>query len=174
MMMRTGFSPYPTSAVLAKQWRHHKHDYRLRSHQPHRSHNVQIDGTLRGSGTIVALNATTVVSTDAQQGVRFRGLSPSDFSGLITSPITPRAKSWWRARDHLSPVGTGRIVLVCGEYDGGNVLTCQAGIGYNEFNIRNNGSTANFPTISKLDGTSTRSSITDWDEPTEPLPRWAI
>ncbi len=100
-----------------------------------------VDGNLRGSGTILVINAPTN-NPDGGQGVRFRNTNAvSDFSGTIIYTNNNKGELLTLTTDGgtYSPIGTGKIVLYGGAYDGANATTCPAIGGYSELNLRNNG-----------------------------------
>ncbi len=101
-----------------------------------------VDADLHGNGTILCINAVTN-SPDSGQGIRFRNTNAiSDFSGTIIYTngnkgellmLTPVGATF-------SPIGTGKLVLYGGTYNGGNTTLAPAdGTAYCELNLRNNG-----------------------------------
>ena len=104
---------------------------------PSTTRNINIDGILNGSGTVLVMNATNVGSPDGAQGVRFRGTTASGFSGTVI--VTNNSKSELRTTQAgpFSPAGTGKFILVCGAYYGTNGLLSPTNGGYLEFNLRN-------------------------------------
>lgn len=102
-----------------------------------------VDGVLHGSGTVICINAPTN-SPDSGQGVRFRNTNAvSDFSGTIiyTNGTKGELLTLAPVGTTFSPIGTGKLILDCGLYDGGNTTTCPAnGTGFCELNLRVNGS----------------------------------
>src|SRR6185312_13208463 len=109
---------------------------------PASSQQFLIDGNLRGSGTIVCMNAL-VQNIDGGQGVRFRNTNAiSDFSGTIIYTNGNKGELLTMTPDgaSYSPIGTGKLVLYAGNYLGTNgTLAPTDGTGYSELNIRNNG-----------------------------------
>ena len=102
------------------------------------SHNIQVDGTLRGGGTILVRNADNITSPDGSQGVRFRGTGASDYTGTIIVTNNSKTELQVSGSGPFSPVGTGKFQLYCGQYDGNGALTAPGTGGYLEFNVRNN------------------------------------
>jgi autotransporter-associated beta strand protein len=119
---------------------------------PSTSRNIQVDGLVSGSGVAVVLNATNITSPDGNQGVRFRATASSDFSGTIIYTNNTKGELAVSGAGPFSPVGTGKLILYAGAYDGGNTLTCPASGGYVEFNIRNSGGTTTIPTDFQIAG----------------------
>ena len=109
---------------------------------PTTSFQFLIDGNLRGSGTIVCINPP-VTSPDSGQGVRFRNTNAvSDFSGTIIYTNGNKGELLTAAPDGstYSPIGTGKLVLYCGNYFGTNgTFAPTNGTAYSELNLRNNG-----------------------------------
>jgi len=109
---------------------------------PTTSFQFLVDANLRGSGTILVINAPTN-SPDSGQGVRFRNTnSISDFSGTViyTNGNKGELLVLTPAGGTFSPIGAGKLVLYCGAYDGGNLTTGPAnGTGFCELNLRNSG-----------------------------------
>ncbi|TAK98314.1 MAG: hypothetical protein EPO07_12185 [Verrucomicrobia bacterium] len=107
------------------------------------SRNIQVDGTLRGSGNILIKNADNITNPDGNQGVRFRGTTASDYSGTITVDNNAKSEMRVAGAGPFSPVGTGKFILTCGAYNGGNTVNSPGSGGYLEFNIRNNNTVGN-------------------------------
>jgi fibronectin-binding autotransporter adhesin len=109
---------------------------------PASSQQFLIDGNLRGSGTVVIINAL-VQNIDGGQGVRFRNTNAiSDFSGTIIYTNGNKGELLTMTQDgaSYSPIGTGKLILYAGNYLGTNgTLALADGTGYTELNIRNNG-----------------------------------
>ena len=108
---------------------------------PTASFQFLVDANLRGSGTVLVINAP-VTSPDGGQGVRFRNTNAiSDFSGTIIYTNNNKGELLTQTPDGAtySPIGTGKLVLYGGAYDGGNAVTCPSTGGYTELNLRNNG-----------------------------------
>jgi autotransporter-associated beta strand protein len=100
---------------------------------PTDSNNIQIDGTLMGSGTINVVQANNVTAADSQQGLRLRGTGASNFSGTINVPQTAKFELRTSQAGPFSPAGTGKIVVTGGTINGGNTVNGT----YLEFNLRN-------------------------------------
>jgi len=109
---------------------------------PTSSFQFLVDANLRGSGTVLVINAP-VQNIDGNQGVRFRNTNAiSDFSGTIIYTNGNKGELLTQTPDgaSYSPIGTGKLILYCGNYYGTNgTLAPSDGTGYTEFNIRNNG-----------------------------------
>lgn len=105
---------------------------------PTTSRNVQVDGVLHGNGTINVVQANGINNADASQGFRLRNVSSaagySDYTGTITVNQTAKFELRKVQATAGSPMGTGKVVLTAGTFDGGNSLTGT----YSVFNLRNN------------------------------------
>jgi fibronectin-binding autotransporter adhesin len=99
-----------------------------------------VDGALRGSGTVLVINAP-VTNPDGGQGVRFRTNTLSDFSGTIIYTNGSKGEINPAGADGAtySPIGTGKLVLYCGDYYGTNSTLCPTNGGYSVLNLKNNG-----------------------------------
>ena len=103
------------------------------------SRDLAVDARLRGSGLILVKNADGILSTDGNQGVRFRNANAiSDFSGTVIYTNNTKGEILVTSSGPFSPIGTGRIVMYAGSYDGDTTQNGPAGTGYSEFNSRNN------------------------------------
>lgn len=105
---------------------------------PTTSRNVQVDGILHGSGNISVVQATGVTSADGSQGFRLRNSSTStgfsDYTGTVTVGQTGKFELRKVQVGAGSPMGTGKVVMTAGTFDGNNTLTGT----YSVFNLRNN------------------------------------
>ncbi len=94
---------------------------------------MNIIGTLHGSGNIVMMSVTNDPTPDSGNGFRLRGTNASDFSGTIT--ISNRVKFELQniVAGPFSPAGVGKLQVVCG------ILTNNTVNGtFGELNVRNN------------------------------------
>ena len=109
---------------------------------PTTSFQFLVDADLHGSGTVICINALTN-APDTGQGVRFRNTNVvSDFSGTViyTNGTKGELLTFAPGGATFSPIGTGKLILDCGIYDGGNTLTGPAnGTAFCELNLRING-----------------------------------
>ena len=95
---------------------------------------LNITGTLHGSGSILLMSVTNDPSADNGNGFRLRGTAPSDFSGTITLSNKVKAEIQTTVAGPFSPAGTGKFILF------GGVLTNNTVQGtFSELNLRNNG-----------------------------------
>jgi autotransporter-associated beta strand protein len=96
--------------------------------------------TLNGSGDLFLMTVNNDLAADSGSGVRFRGTAASGFSGIITVSNNVKTELQTTAAGPFSPVGTGRIKLVCGSIFATNNTQGPPIGGYCELNLRNNGS----------------------------------
>src|SRR5262249_1768420 len=98
------------------------------------SRNIQIDGTLLGSGVINVVQTAGITNADGNQGFRIRGTGRSNFNGTINVGNTAKFEFRTIQAGPFSPAGTAKIVLA-----GGDTQLSNGVLGtYSEFNLRNN------------------------------------
>ena len=99
---------------------------------------MNFTNTLNGSGDLVLTTVTNDLSADSGSGLRFRGTTASGFSGVITISNNVKAELQTAVAGPFSPVGIGKIKLVCGSVFATNSTQGPAIGGYTELNLRNN------------------------------------
>jgi len=98
-------------------------------------------GTWHGSGNVIVATVTNDLGgPDNGNGFRLRGTAASDFSGTLILSNNVKGEVQTTVAGPFSPAGTGKIVLTCGTYFGGNSTNASPIGGYCELNLRNNSS----------------------------------
>ncbi len=116
---------------------------------------VNLTGTLFGSGHVVILSGTNNINPDGGVGFRLRGTGGSDFSGTITFGHNVKGELQTPFSGFFSPANTGKLILTCGDATRGNTNSAVTTTGgYSELNLRNNsGGDALFGNDIELTGT---------------------
>jgi autotransporter-associated beta strand protein len=99
---------------------------------------MNFTGTLHGGGNLIVVSGSNDATVDSGVGFRLRGTAASDFSGTITLSNNVKGELQTTVAGPFSPAGTGKIVVVCGLYDGNGTATAPVSGGFSELNIRNN------------------------------------
>jgi autotransporter-associated beta strand protein len=99
---------------------------------------MNFTGNLQGGGDLVVVPGVNQLNPDGGVGFRLRGTGSSSFTGTIIVSNNVKAELQTGVAGPFSPAGSGKIILICGIYDGNDTVTCPADGGYSEFQIRNN------------------------------------
>jgi len=101
---------------------------------------VGFTNTWHGSGNVIVATVTNdTAGADSGNGFRLRGTAVSDYSGTLTLSNNVKGELQTSVAGPFSPAGTGKVVLMCGTYNGTNSLGAPTIGGYSELNLRNNG-----------------------------------
>jgi len=94
--------------------------------------------TWHGAGNIIVASVTNDTSADSGNGFRLRGTTSSDFTGTLTFSNDVKGELQTYNTGAFSPIGAGKLAIVCGAYYGTNNTLAPGVGGYSELNLRNN------------------------------------